>query len=82
VGRARIGVPQEAIADFCRRHHIRKLACSAPSCGTTSIRPATSTFWLSSTPAMCRDWRFLNTPQSLSPYFRNQALAEAEYAAS
>jgi len=26
VGRARIGIPRDAIADFCRRHHIRKLA--------------------------------------------------------
>ncbi len=26
MGRARIDVPKDKIADFCRKHHIRKLA--------------------------------------------------------
>jgi len=30
MGRARIDIPRDALADFCRRHHIRRLAFFGP----------------------------------------------------
>lgn len=94
MGRARIGIPQDAIADFCRRHHIRKLALFG-SVLRDDFHPASDVdvlvefdpdhvpglaFFemegeLSSILGRKVD---LNTPGFLSPYFRNQALAEAE----
>jgi predicted nucleotidyltransferase len=94
VGRARIGIPQDAIADFCRRHHIRKLALFG-SVLRDDFHPASDVDVLVEfDPDHVPGLAFfdmegelskilgrkvdLNTPGFLSPYFRNQALAEAE----
>lgn len=91
---ARIIVDQARIADFCRRHHIRKLAFFG-SVLRDNFRPASDVDVLVEfEPGHIPGLAFfgmeielsailgrrvdLNTPQFLSPDFRSQALEEAE----
>jgi len=93
-GRVRIEVPSERIADFCRRHHIRRLAFFG-SVLRDDFTPDSDVdvlveFELGKTPGFAffdveqdlsqiLDRRVdLRTPQELSKYFRDEVLAEAE----
>jgi uncharacterized protein len=90
----KVKFPKRKIADFCRRHHIRKLAVFG-SALREDFRPDSDLdvlveFDPKHTPGLA----FfgieqelsellgrkvdLNTPQFLSPYFRDKVLAEAE----
>jgi len=89
-----IDVPREEIADFCRRHHIRRLSLFGSilrdDFGPDSDIDVLVEFDPGHVPglaffAMERELSEilgrkvdLNTPQFLSPYFRDKALAEAE----
>jgi hypothetical protein len=94
--RAKITVPHEQIAEFCRRHHIRKLALFG-SVLRDDFRPESDVdvlveFEPDHIPGLIRFSGMeielseilagrkvdLNTPKFLSPYFRDQILAEAE----
>ena len=92
--RVRIEVPQEEIAGFCRRNHIKKLAFFG-SVLRDDFRPESDVdvlveFELGRTPGLAF-FRMeeelsrilgrqvdLNTPGFLSPYFRDRVIAEAE----
>lgn len=91
---ARIAIPQERIAEFCRRHHIRKLALFG-SVLRDDFKPGSDVDVLVEfEPGHVPGLEFfsmetelgqiigrnvdLNTPQFLSRYFRDQVLAEAE----
>jgi predicted nucleotidyltransferase len=91
---ARIGINREEISEFCRRHHIRKLALFG-SVLREDFRPESDVdvlveFEEGHVPGLAffsmeRELSEilnhkvdLNTPQFLSPYFRDQVLAEAE----
>ena len=91
---ARIMIDREKISDFCRRHHIRKLALFG-SVLREDFRPESDVdvlveFEQGHVPGLAffsmeRELSEilnhkvdLNTPQFLSPYFRDQVLAEAE----
>ncbi|MBI4202934.1 MAG: nucleotidyltransferase family protein [Chloroflexi bacterium] len=93
-GKARILLRQDVLADFCRRHHIRKLALFG-SVLREDFRPDSDIdvlveFEAGHTPGLAffsmQDELSellgrkvdLNTPQFLSPYFRQQVLDEAE----
>lgn len=90
----KIELPKEKIADFCRRHHIRKLAVFG-SALREDFRPDSDLdvlveFDPGHTPGLAffgMEQELsellgrkvdLNTPQFLSPYFRDKVLAEAE----
>lgn len=90
----KIALPKEKIADFCRRHHIRKLAVFG-SALREDFRPDSDLdvlveFGPEHTPGLAflgMEQELsellgrkvdLNTPQFLSPYFRDKVLAEAE----
>jgi predicted nucleotidyltransferase len=90
----KVKLPKHKIADFCRRHHIRKLAVFG-SALRDDFRPDSDLdvlveFDPKHTPGlaffgmeqelseMLGRKVDLNTPQFLSPYFRDQVLAEAE----
>ena len=89
-----IEVSQEAIAAFCRRHHIRRLALFGSvvraDFGPQSDVDVLVEFEAEHTPGLAfftmQDELSdllgrkvdLNTPACLSPYFRDEALAEAE----
>ena len=90
----RIELPKEKIADFCRRHHIRRLAVFG-SALREDFRPDSDVdvlveFDPEHTPglaffAMEQELSEvlgrkvdLNTPQFLSRYFRDKVLAEAQ----
>ena len=90
----KIDLPKEKIADFCRRHHIRKLAVFG-SALREDFRPDSDLdvlveFDPQHTPglaffAMEQELSELlgrkvdlNTAQFLSPYFRDKVLAEAQ----
>jgi predicted nucleotidyltransferase len=92
--RARIEVPRAQIADFCRRHHIRRLAFFG-SVLRDDFRPDSDVdvlveFEPGKTPGLAffamQDELSeilgrrvdLNTPNELSTYFREEVLAEAE----
>lgn len=96
MSRAQIGIPQDQLADFCRRHHIRKLALFGsvlrddfgpqsdvdvlvefePGHAVGLIGLAGLELELS---GLLGGRRVdMNTPRSLSPYFRDEVLAEAE----
>lgn len=94
MARVRIDVPQEQIAEFCRRHHIRKLAFFG-SVLRDDFRPTSDIdILVEFDPGFIPGLAFfamehelsnmlgrkvdLNTPGFLSPYFRDQALADAE----
>jgi len=92
--RARIPIPQAQIAAFCRRHHIRRLSLFGSvlrdDFGPDSDVDVLVEFEPGHTPgfgfvALERELSQLlgrrvdlNTPQSLSRYFRDRALSEAE----
>ena len=90
----KLELPKDKIAEFCRRHHIRKLALFG-SALREDFRPDSDLDLLvefdpEHTPGlaffgmeqelseMLGRKVDLNTPQFLSPYFRDRVLAEAE----
>lgn len=90
----KLELPKDKIAEFCRRHHIRKLAVFG-SALREDFRPDSDLDLLvefdpEHTPGlaffgmeqelseMLGRKVDLNTPQFLSPYFRDRVLAEAE----
>jgi uncharacterized protein len=91
---ARIPVSKEKIADFCLRHHIHRLAFFGsvlrddfrPESDVDVLVefdpyhiPGLSFFTIENELSQILGRRVdLNTPQSLSRYFRNQVLAEVE----
>ncbi len=92
--KAKINVPQDKIADFCRRNHIRRLAFFGSvlrdDFGPESDVDVLVEFEPGHTPglaffAMQRELSEilgrkadLNTASDLSPYFRQEVLDEAE----
>ena len=95
--RAKIALPQEQIAAFCQKHHIRKLALFGSVLRDEDFRPESDVdvlveFEPDHIPGLIRFSGMeielseilagrkvdLNTPKFLSPYFRDQILAEAE----
>ncbi len=94
--KAKISIPKEQIAEFCRKHYIRKLALFG-SVLRDDFRPDSDVdvlveFEPDHIPGLMRFAGMeielsellggrkvdLNTPKFLSPYFRDQVLAEAE----
>ena len=94
VGQTKVRLPKDKIADFCRRHHIRKLAVfgsvlhgdSRPDSDLDVLVgfepghvPGLAFFGMEQELSELLGRRVdLNTPQFLSPYFRDEVLAEAE----
>jgi hypothetical protein len=94
MGRARILVPEEKVAEFCRRHHIRRLALFGsvlredfgPGSDVDVLVefepghvPGLAFFGMEAELSEILGHRVdLNTPQFLSRYFREEVLAEAE----
>jgi predicted nucleotidyltransferase len=92
--RARINVPREQIADFCRRHHIRRLAFfgsvlrddfTSESDVDVLVEfeagktPGFAFFRIQDELSQILARRVdLKTPNELSKYFRDEVLAEAE----
>ncbi len=90
----RIIINREKISDFCRRHHIRKFALfgsvlredfKADSDVDVLVEfeqghvPGLAFFSMERELSEILNHKVdLNTPQFLSPYFRDQVLAEAE----
>jgi len=99
-GQSKVHLPRDKIADFCRRHHIRKLAVFGSVLHGDSRPDSDLDLLVEFEPGHVPGLAFfgmeqelsellgrkvdLNTPQFLSPYFRDEVLAEAEvqYAAS
>ena len=95
MSRSKIQLPDDKTADFCRRHHIRKLSLFG-SVLREDFTPDSDVdvlveFEPEATPGLFRFVGMerelsemvgrkvdLNTPQCLSKYFRDKALAEAE----
>jgi predicted nucleotidyltransferase len=91
---ARITVDRDKISDFCRRHHIRKLALFGsvlrkdfkPESDLDVLVefeeghvPGLAFFSMERELSEILNHKVdLNTPQFLSPYFRDQVLTEAE----
>ena len=91
---ARIEVPRERIADFCRRHHIRRLSFFGsvlrddftPNSDVDVLvefepgeTPGLAFFRMQDGLSEILGWRVdLNTPKDLSPYFRERVLQSAE----
>ena len=87
-------LPKEKIADFCRRHHIRKLSvfgsALSPDFSKSSDVDVLIEFEIGKVPgfeffAMADELSFLigrkvdlNTPHFLSRYFRDKVLENAE----
>jgi uncharacterized protein len=94
MSRARISVPMETIASFCRRHHIRRLALFGsvlrddfgPDSDVDVLVefdpdhiPGLAFFAMQDELSEIIGRRVdLNTPGFLSPYFRDQVMAEAD----
>lgn len=89
-----ITLDQKALADFCRKHYVRKLSLFG-SAVRPDFKPGSDLdFLVEFEPGHTPGLAFfsladelsaffgrkvdLNTPRSLSPYFRSQALDEAE----
>jgi predicted nucleotidyltransferase len=89
-----ISISQDKIADFCRRHHIRKLSLFG-SVLRDGFRPDSDVdvlvefepghvpglafFSMEAELSEILGYKVdLNTPRFLSPYFRDEVLAEAE----
>jgi len=88
-----VDIPEDTIADFCRRHHIRRLALFGSilrdDFGPESDIDVLVEFDSDHIPGLAffgmeqelaeilRRKVDLNTPQFLSPYFREEVLAEA-----
>ena len=99
-GQLKVRLPRDKIADFCLRHYIRKLAVfgsvlhgdSRPDSDLDILVefelghvPGLAFFGMEQELSELLGRKVnLNTPQFLSPYFRDEVLAEAEvqYAAS
>ena len=94
MSRAKIEIPKEKIAAFCRKHHIRKLALFG-SVLRKDFRPGSDVdvlvefepehvpglafFSMEEELSKILGYRVdLNTPQFLSRYFRDSVIAEAE----
>ena len=89
-----LSIPQDKIADFCRRHHIRKLSLFGsvlrddfgPDSDVDVLVefepghvPGLAFFSMEAELSEILGYKVdLNTPRFLSPYFRDEALAEAE----
>ncbi|MGH2522126.1 MAG: nucleotidyltransferase family protein [Anaerolineales bacterium] len=96
LAQAQIEIPRDEIADFCRRHHIRKLSLFGSilrdDFGPESDIDVLVEFEPRHVPGLIRlaGMEFelsemlggrkvdMNTPNSLSRYFRDQVLAEAQ----
>jgi predicted nucleotidyltransferase len=94
IGRARIKIPRDRVAEFCRRHRIRRLALFGsvlrddfqPSSDVDVLVefepdfvPGLEFFAFESELSEILGRKVdLNTPAFLSKYFRDRALAEAE----
>lgn len=94
MGRARIEIPRDRVAEFCRRHHIRKLALFGsvlredfqPGSDVDVLVefepdfvPGLEFFSLENELSEILDRKVdLNTAGFLSRYFRDRTLAEAE----
>lgn len=90
----RIAIPRQEIAAFCRRHHIRRLALFGSVLRGDFRDDSDMDVLVEFEPGYTPGLRFfameaelsrilgrpvdLNTPQFLSPYFREQVLAEAD----
>ena len=88
-----VDIPEDTIADFCRRHHIRRLVLFGSilrdDFGPESDIDVLVEFDSDHIPGLAffgmeqelaeilRRKVDLNTPQFLSPYFREEVLAEA-----
>lgn len=91
---SKIRVPKDVIAAFCRKHHIRKLAFFGSILREDFSPASDVDVLVEFEPGLAPGLQFftiqdelsallgrkvdLNTPGFLSPYFRQQALAEAE----
>ena len=91
---AHVSVDDETIAAFCRKHHIRRLALFGSTLHHDSIADSDLDVLVEFEPDHVPGLAFfametelsellgrkvdLNTPGFLSPYFRDQVLAEAE----
>jgi predicted nucleotidyltransferase len=92
--RARIEIPQDAIAEFCRKHHITWLALFGSVLRDDFTDESDIDVLVEFEPGHVPGLAFfdmerelsdilgrkvdLNTPRFLSPYFRDEVLAEAE----
>ncbi|MGE0824555.1 MAG: nucleotidyltransferase family protein [Candidatus Binatia bacterium] len=92
--RAKIPISQEQIAQFCHKHHIRKLALFGSVLRDDFGPKSDVDVLVEFEPGKTPGWAFfamqdelsqvlghpvdLNTPQCLSRYFRDEVLAEAE----
>ena len=90
----KVELPKEKIADFCRRYHIRKLAVFGSALRKDFRPDSDLDVLVEFDPGHTPGLAFfgmeqelsellgrkvdLNTPQFLSPYFRDKVLAEAE----
>ena len=99
-GQMKVRLPKDKIADFCRCHHIRRLAVFGSVLHGDARPDSDLDVLVEFEPGHVPGLAFfgmeqelsellgrkvdLNTPQFLSPYFRDEVLAEAEvqYAAS
>lgn len=94
MSRVKIDIPKEKIAEFCRKHHIRKLALFG-SVLRKDFRPGSDVdvlvefepghvpglAFFSMEEELSKIFGYkvdLNTPQFLSRYFRDSVLDEAE----
>ena len=94
MSRARIAVPQERIADFCRRHHIRRLAFFGSVLRDDFTEASDVDVLVEFEPGKVPGFAFfrmqdelseiigrrvdLNTANELSKYFRDEVLSETE----
>jgi predicted nucleotidyltransferase len=92
--RRRIQVPREALAGFCHRHHIRSLSLFGSVLREDFGPESDIDVLIEFEPGQVPGLEFvrmneelsqllgrrvdLNTPKSLSPYFRDEVLREAE----
>ena len=92
--RARIPIPHAEIEAFCRRNHIRRLALFGSVIRDDFTPDSDVDVLVEFEPGKTPGWEFvdladelsemlgrrvdLNTPTSLSRYFRDEVLAEAE----
>jgi hypothetical protein len=100
MNQVRASIPKDKVADFCRRHHIRKLALFGSVLREDFQDRSDVDVLVEFEPGHVPGLKFfsmeeelsqilgrkvdLNTPQFLSPHFREQILAKAEvqYASS
>ena len=92
--RIELSIPRDQIADFCRRHHIRRLAWFGSVLRDDFTPESDVDALVEFEPGKTPGYRLfsigdelsrilhrkvdLNTPQCLSRYFRDEVLAEAE----